>query len=110
MSNIHRFPEALFQGSTTVTSLADGTPLADMTGPSIRQRLGHTPGHGLDNDASIVAGNYQDRSRSNITIMGNRGMQVCRLSISRSLVPADGKGRVHESRVLHEVFGGAWPA
>lgn len=97
MSQDYTFPESFLWGAATSAYQVEGSPLADGAGPSIWQRFVHTPGQTANGDTGDVACDHYNRSRDDIQLMRQLGLQAYRFSVNWGRVFPEGTGRINEA-------------
>ena len=86
MPQSYRFPDGFLWGAATAAYQVEGSPLADGAGPSIWHRFSHTPNLIKNGDTGDVACDHYNRSRADVALMRELGLQAYRFSVSWSRV------------------------
>lgn len=91
------FPNGFLWGAATAAHQIEGSPMADGAGPSIWTRFAHTPGMTLNGDTGDVACDHYRRSKEDVKLMKELGLQAYRFSVSWSRILPEGTGRVNQA-------------
>src|SRR3954453_1313270 len=97
MDDLIQFPNDFLWGAATSAYQIEGSPLADGAGPSIWQRLWHSPGRTHEGQTGDRACDHYRRFQDDVRLMAELGLNAYRFSISWSRVLPEGTGRVNEA-------------
>lgn len=90
-----KFPDGFLWGASTAAYQIEGSPLADGAGPSIWHRFAHSPGMTANGDTGDVACDHYNRSREDVALMRDLGLQAYRFSIGWGRVLPEGTGPIN---------------
>ena len=92
-----RFPSDFLWGTATAAYQIEGAVDRDGRGPSIWDRLSHTPGAIADGSNGDNACEHYDRFESDIALMKELGVSSYRFSIAWPRIIPNGRGQVNQA-------------
>lgn len=96
MADQIRFPKDFLWGSATSAYQIEGAWNEDGKGESVWDCFSHTPGTIKNGDTGDVAVDHYHRSREDVSIMKELGLQAYRFSISWPRILSLGRGQVNQ--------------
>ncbi len=91
-----RFPSGFFWGAATSAYQIEGAASADERGLSIWDTFCARPGAIRDGSSAAVAADHYHRSRDDVALMADLGLQMYRFSVAWPRIQADGRGPANQ--------------
>lgn len=92
------FPDDFLWGSATAAYQIEGSPLADGAGASIWQRFSHDPRlMATPGDTGDIACDHYNRSKDDVALMKQLGLQAYRFSVAWGRIFPEGTGAINRA-------------